>query len=438
MTPTPISLVRAALSTALILFSPASFAQQAPSPAGHLRFVLILSRHGVRSPTWTNARLDEYSLQPWPTWPVAPGILTPHGRRLMTLFGQYDRSALAQQGLLTSAGCADVDQVFIDADTDQRTIESGRGLAEGLFPGCNLPVHHLAPGTQDALFHSLGKIGTPDSQLALAAIAGRIGNDPAALLPAYQQPLEAMQQILLSCATASPCPASPRKSLLSTTPSLAAGDGDHLVDLKGPLVTAATFAEDLQLEYLEGMPLAQVGWGHVDEAAMRSAMSLHAASSDLLQRAPYLAQAQASNLLLHILQTLDQARQGKPLPGAIGPPTSKLTILVGHDTNITTVAALLNVHWLINGYQRDDAAPGGALIFELWEQDGLPDNIRISYNVQTPEQMRTEVILNGDTRPARATVFLPGCSSAASEAPCTWQGFVRLVQTSTEERFFRP
>ena len=428
-------LLRSILALFMATISPA---QERSVPVEHLRFVLILSRHGVRSPSWTNARLDEYSLQPWPTWPVAPGILTPHGKLLMTLLGRYDRSAFAQLGLLTSTGCSDAGQVYIDADTDQRTIESGRGVADGLFPGCNLPVHTLAPDTQDPLFHSLGQVGTSDPQLALAAMSGRIGNDPAALLPAFEQPLRSMQQLLLSCPTTSTCLRAPAKSLLAVPASIAAGDGDHLVDLKGPLFTAATFAEDLQLEYLEGMPLAQVGWGHVDEAGMRAALALHASSSDLLQRAPYLAQVQASNLLLHVLQTLDQARQQRSLPGAIGPPMSKLTLLVGHDTNIANVAALLGAHWLVNGYQRDDAAPGGALVFELWQHDGLPDEVRLSYVVQTPAQMRDETVLDRDTLPAKAVVFVPGCSSAVHESACSWPDFARVVHASSDAHFFQP
>src|SRR6202044_1929401 len=100
--------------------------QNAPD---QLRFVLVLTRHGVRSPTWTNQRLDEYSKQPWPQWPVAPGMLTPHGRQLMTFMGRYYRAWFAERGLLSAGGCDDASQVYLWADTDERTRETGRGLA---------------------------------------------------------------------------------------------------------------------------------------------------------------------------------------------------------------------------------------------------------------------------------------------------------------------
>ena len=36
------------------------------APPPHLRYVVIISRHGVRSPTWNSARLNQYAAEPWP------------------------------------------------------------------------------------------------------------------------------------------------------------------------------------------------------------------------------------------------------------------------------------------------------------------------------------------------------------------------------------
>src|SRR5271165_5735525 len=78
-----------------------------------LKFVVIVSRHGVRSPTGKLDQLNQYSQQPWPAWSVPPGYLTEHGARLMTLFGVYDREQLAAQGLLARDGCADAERIRI-------------------------------------------------------------------------------------------------------------------------------------------------------------------------------------------------------------------------------------------------------------------------------------------------------------------------------------
>src|SRR3984957_4380762 len=152
---------------------------QAAAPDAHLELVIVLSRHGVRSPLTAQADLDKFSAAPWPTWDVAPGILTAHGYQLMKDFGNWDRTKFAGEGLLAPTGCADVAHVTILADTDERTRETGKALSEGMFPDCNVVVHSQPDGTIDPLFltHKAG-IGHPDPAFAAAAIAGRIGGDP--------------------------------------------------------------------------------------------------------------------------------------------------------------------------------------------------------------------------------------------------------------------
>jgi 4-phytase / acid phosphatase len=421
----------------LAVISPALLraqSKESKSPGERLKFVLVLTRHGVRSPTWTNTRLDEYAKDPWPKWNVAPGMLTPHGKLLMSQFGAYYRAYFAANGLISPAGCADAANVDIDADSDQRTRQTGQGIAEGMLPGCPVEVHALPEGDQDELFHTAGRVGRPDAELAYAAVAGRIGDNPAALLPVYQASLEKMQQVLFGC-PAGPCNPGDKKSLLAVPPSLSRGTGDHLVELKGPLSTGATFAENLQLEYLEGMPDAEVGWGRVDESRVQELMAIHAANSNFVQRTPYIARVQASNLLIHMLCTLEQAQKGKPVPGAIGTPSDKIVFLVGHDTNISNVAALLDLHWLVNGYQPDDAAPGGALILELWQTESRQNAVRAYYTVQTPQQMRRSLPLSLQTPPAKAVLFVSGCSKAEAGSPCDLEAFERIVSTAADKAF---
>ncbi len=415
-------------------------AQQRAAAAAELQFTVILTRHGVRSPTWTTERLNEFSSEAWPDWGVPPGHLTPHGRTLMKIFGAYYRQYFAGRGLFRAGGCEDAGRLFIWADTDQRTLETGRALSEGVFPGCKVPVHALAEGEPDPLFSpvALG-IGKPDRKLAGAAVSGRVGGRPEALLHAYRPALETLQYVLTGCKSGAKC--APVKQWLLDLPAGIdlPGKGDRLTEMTGPLATASTLSQVFLLEYCNGMAGKQLGWGRLDESTVRQMLTLHTAYADLLRRTTYIARIQGSNLLSHMLNAMEQAVARKAVPGALGKPGDRAVIVVGHDTNLSNLSGMLGISWLLEGYQRDDTPPGGALVFELWrEATAGRYSVRTYYTAQTLAQMRNALPLSLDAPPPRAPVFLPGCGTAAEGFPCEWGEFRRIMQTAIDPAFVKP
>lgn len=281
-----------------------------------LQYVVFLSRHGVRSPTGPPAQYESYSAAPWPQWGVPPGYLTAHGYKLMTIFGRYDRAELATEGLLAADGCADAARITILADSDQRTRETGKAISEGMFPGCHVDVQALPEKTPDPLFHSLHSgVGHTDAALAQAALAGRVGGDPNNLTEAYRSQLSALDRILGGCGKV-PAGEQTRISLLGIPSSLGPGKGDHPIQLRGPLSTASSLSENLLLEYAEGFTGTNLGWGCLDENGLREVMKLHSIAADFEQRTPFIAHIYASNLLDHILKSIEQNAAGKPTEGA--------------------------------------------------------------------------------------------------------------------------
>jgi 4-phytase / acid phosphatase len=407
---------------------------QASASDAHLELVIVLSRHGVRSPLTAQADLDKFSASPWPKWDVAPGILTAHGYQLMKDFGAWDRTKFSAEGLLAPSGCADAAHVTILADTDERTRETGKALSEGMFPGCNVSVHSQPDGETDPLF-SLRKtvVGNPDPALAAAAIAGRIGGDPNNLTETYRPQLAALDRILSGCGRLPPNPQ--RTSIFDIPSSLKPGSGGSLVAASGPLVTASTLAENLLLEYTQGMSDADTGWGCVDGETLRFVMQANIAAWNYQDRTPAIARIYASNLLEHIRATMQQRATGKPVPGDLGKPGDRLVILVGHDTNIVTVAGALGIDWIEDG-RVDDSPPGAALIFELWRSAKSGPFVRVAFTAQTLEQMRDSVPLTTANPPAEAPIFVPACSRP--DLSCTWDCFSSAMRQATDPAYVSP
>lgn len=390
-------------------------------PDTELRYALIVSRHGVRSPTWETARLNEYSATAWPDWGVAPGELTAHGRAGVKLMGAYYRYLFSRAGLFDANGCRDAGRIFIHADAGQRTRETGRAFSESLLPGCEIPVE-VEPGGKDPLF---GGVGKTDPELAGKAVRERLGPAEAALAnlaPSF----DALKRILTGGGTA-------HRDLMS----LAAEDGKGGdTGIPAPLATASTFSEVFLLEYAEGMPQSSLGWGRLTKENLLQIMELHTAYADVARRTPYLARAGASNLLAHIVASLDQAASGKRVAGALGKPDGALTILAGHDTNISNLSGMLDLSWKVPGQVADDTPPESALMFSLWRsRAGGGYFVKLEFVTPSLEQMRRLDPLTLKSPPERVAVAIPGCVSPRADDGCPLAEFRAAMVKAIDPKF---
>lgn len=408
----------------LVLLLGCTVVVPAQTPAGaqaDLEYVVMLTRHGVRPPLTAPGSIDKFSATPWPQWEVKPGYLTPHGFELIKILAGWDRARFAGEGLFAANGCADASHVTILADSDERTRETGKALAEGMFPGCNIDVHARPEGQADPLFREWNsRYG--DATVAAAAIAGRIGGDPNNLTRAYHSQLAALDAVLAGCGKAQS--ANPARQSIFTIPASLAGGPGHSEALRGPISTGSGFVENFLLEYTDGKP--DVGWGCVDGKKLRELMQIDTANWQYGSQTRTVALIRAAGLVEHIEKSLQQHVTGKPVEGALGKPDDRLLIVSGHDSNIATVAGVLGLGWIIDG-RVDDTPPGGALLFEIWRSrtDGRRF-VRVEYRAQTLEQMREAQALSPANPPDAEAVFVPGCSGA--DLACTWQGFANAVQ----------
>ncbi len=79
-------------------------------------------------------------------------------------------------------------------------------------------------------------------------------------------------------------------------------------------------------------------------------------------------------------------------------------MISGHDTNLSNLSGMLELSWLLPGYQADDAPPGGALVFSLWKSPG-GYSVRLQFAAQTLDQMHDGTALSRTHPPAIANVL---------------------------------
>lgn len=96
---------------------------------------------------------------------------------------------------------------------------------------------------------------------------------------------------------------------------------------------------------------------------------------------------------------------GRSVLDALSGAGPKLTVFMGHDTNVTALAAALRVDLTAPGYANDDVPPGGALLFERLRDARTGKRfVRLSYRTQSPRALRT---LAGAV--STAVLKVPGC-----------------------------
>jgi 4-phytase/acid phosphatase len=355
-------------------------AEAAQTPASE-RIVqqIVLIRHGIRSPTATPDALAVYASEPWPTWPVDPGQLTPHGAQLMQSLGRWYRQRLSDTGVAVDT-CGNAATVKLIADSTPRNRDSAAAMLGGLSPSCPHAYFAFAANQPDPLFR-----GSGDDDA-----------DAPVTEPPAMPALADLQQVLLGCHDTdclNKAQANGKKLLLGVAPAKA-------------LKSAGTLSENLMLEYAQGMPPAQVGWGRLDAAGVGTVITLHNLQFALAKKPLAAANARGGNLLAHIAATLAAAAGQSPKLPPLAPASTRALILLGHDTDLASQAGLLGLDWH-NARQPDDYPPGGALIFQLVRSHG-GHGVRVQIALPTLAALRA-----GDVGTAGAmhiaTLRLPGC-----------------------------
>jgi 4-phytase/acid phosphatase len=279
-------------------------------------------------------------------------------------------------------------------------------------------VHSVASKEEDMdpIFSPLDGHREIDAQLAQRAVF-RDG-DPLQLARRYRPELDVLHRALNCCAPTLCAQAELQPGCrLADLPTYVTAKPNRRPRLSGMWDVASTASQVIMLEYCEGMPMSQVGWGRVYEHDLEQLLVGHTGKGEVVQRPFYIAARGATPLLKRMIEALDAANG----------TGSKLTILVGHDTNLTDLSGLLDFHWKVPGAPTDYPLPDGGVGFELLvDQDGVR-YVRPFYRGQTMKQMRELTSLSPSQPAFMQHLSIPGCSVPGDATLCTLTAFKALA-----------
>lgn len=393
------------LSLLLLMFVCPSFvwAQTKRSPEFKekytLKEVVILSRHNIRSPLSDNgSALGKLTPHRWTNWSAASSELTLRGGVLETMMGQFFRKWLVSEGLFTENYVPNADEVNFYANSMQRTIATAQYFSSGFMPVANVAVRHrYAPSKMDPVFFPrLTKVSEAfcsDAMNQIAAMGGKKG------IRGINEGLEDSYRIIADVLDLKDSPA------CKSGETCAFDDYDTQIILKkgeepamkGSLKLANSASDAFILQYYEEADAQKAAFGHdISISDWEKIARIKDVYGDVLFTAPVVAYNVAHPLLIYMNDELNS-------------DVRKFTFLCGHDSNIASVNAALEVEDYELPSSIEKKTPiGSKLVFEKWIDKSGNEFVAINLVYQTTEQLRNIEMLDLDHSPMVYQLQLKG------------------------------
>jgi 4-phytase/acid phosphatase len=113
-----------------------------------------------------------------------------------------------------------------------------------------------------------------------------------------------------------------------------------------------------------------------------------------------------------------------------------LSILAGHDTNLSNLSGMLDLSWRVPGHASDDTPPESALIFSLWREAATGGwFVKLEFVTPSLDQMRRLEPLTLDSPPIRVPVAIPACASPRADGGCPWPAFSAAMRKAIDPKF---
>lgn len=368
-----------------------------------LKEAVVLSRHNIRSPL-SDSKSDLGRMTPgeWTKWSAGKSELTLRGGVLETMMGQYFRKWAVDAGLFPENYVPTADDLNVIANSMQRCIATAQYFTSGFMPVGGVKVNHrYVPSKMDPLFNpQLTKVSPEFVAEAMAQINAMGGEKGiVGINEAIAEDYALAKEVL-------DIDESPMAK--ENDPKLAALDNYAteivLEKWKEPAMKPGSALKELNaasdafiLQYYEEPDSVKAAFGHkLTRDQWASLAHIKDTYQDVLFTAPVVAVNVARPLIQYMY---DELRS----------PDRKFTFLVGHDSNLSSVATALGVE----EYELPDAIEkktpiGSKIVVEKFAGPDGEEYADINIVYQTVDQLRSMSLLGLENPPMVYPLSLKG------------------------------
>lgn len=364
-----------------------------------LEEVVVLSRHNIRAPlSGGDSLLGRITPYTWFNWSANASELSTRGGVLETENGQFFRKWLEKEGLFPENYHPKGNEVKIYSNSKQRTIATAQYFTAGLLPTANERIDYRVE------FDKMDPVFNPQ----LTYVTDKYREDCIAQMhELFDEKIKSLSDnydLLSKVIDMKNSPAYKDK----TVSDLKTDDTEFVIKenaepgMTGSLKTATSVSDALVLQYYEEADPVKAGFGKKLTTKQWDDLSeIKDVYGDVLFTAPLVAANVANPLLKEIKE--DMNAEGR-----------KFTFLCGHDSNIGSVLAALDVEDYSLPCTIEKKTPIGVkLVFSKYKDKngGVAWSVDLVY--QTTTQLREMPLLTLENHPAIYPISLKGLTKNA-------------------------
>lgn len=359
-----------------------------------LKEAVVLSRHNIRSPlSDSKSALGRMTPHQWHKWSSGKSELSSRGGALETIMGQYFRKWAVDAGLFPENHIPSSDDINVIANSMQRCIATARYFTSGFMPVGEVQVNHrYTPSKMDPLFNpQLTKVSPEFCAIAMKQIESMGGKKG---MRGINESIAGEYALMKDVLDVKDSPMSHAND--PYLKSLDNYDTEVLLEQwEEPRLKSGSALKELNaasdafiLQYYEEPDTLKAGFGH---ALTRDQWAQLAHVKDTYQDVLFTAPIVAVNVARPLVQYMyDELRS----------PDRKFTFLVGHDSNLSSVATALGIEEYEVPEAIEKKTPiGSKMVFEKFVGPDGVEYADVNLVYQTVDQLRNMDLLDLDNPP---------------------------------------